>query len=107
MERFKKMKKNAVFMNIGRGPSVNEYDLANALHDGIIKGAVQDVFTVEPLPQENPLWGAPNLFMTPHCADITEDYHERSFRIQKENIERYQKYGISNLKNIVDVKLGY
>ena len=63
------MKKSAVFMNIGRGTTVDEDDLANALNSGLIRGAVLDVFKVEPLVKTNRLWYAPNLFMTPHCAD--------------------------------------
>jgi len=66
---FSKMKKSAVFMNIGRGTTVNEDDLASALKDGTIGGAVLDVYKVEPLPQDSELWTCPNLFMTPHCAD--------------------------------------
>ena len=94
-------------MNIGRGPSVHEQDLCDALHNGTISGAVLDVFEVEPLPQESPIWDAPNLFMTPHCADITHDYHERSFEIFKDNLIRYREGGLNNLKNLVDKNLGY
>lgn len=66
---FSKMKKRGVFMNIGRGTTVNEEDLAKALNDGVIAGAVLDVFKVEPLVQESPLWDCKNVFITPHCAD--------------------------------------
>jgi len=66
---FSKMKKDAIFMNIGRGTTVDEDDLASALVSGRIGGAVLDVFKVEPLPKTSRLWFAPNLFMTPHCAD--------------------------------------
>ena len=66
---FSKMKKTAIFMNIGRGTTVNEEDLAEALYGRTIGGAVLDVFKVEPMAQSNRLWKAPNLFMTPHCAD--------------------------------------
>ena len=65
---FNKMKKTGVFMNIGRGTTVDEDDLAHALN-GRIKGAVLDVFKKEPLVKSSKLWYAPNLFMTPHCAD--------------------------------------
>ena len=106
-DTFGKMKKSAVFMNIGRGPSVNEQDLYNALVDGVIAGSVQDVFAVEPQPENSPLWNAPNLFMTPHCADITYDYHERSFQIFADNIIRYKQGGLDNLVNRVDKNLGY
>lgn len=63
------MKKSAVFMNIGRGPTVLEQDLVSALQDETISGAVLDVFEVEPLPKESALWKMDNVLMTPHCAD--------------------------------------
>ena len=47
---FSKMKPTSVFMNIGRGKTVNEADLVSALKNGVISGAVLDVFAVEPLP---------------------------------------------------------
>jgi len=65
---FSKMKKTAVFMNIGRGPTVQETDLIKALKEETIAGAVLDVFKVEPLPQDNELWTMPNVLITPHCA---------------------------------------
>lgn len=66
---FDKMKNTAVFMNIGRGTTVDEDDLAHALNSGRIRGAVLDVFKKEPLVKNSKLWYAKNLFMTPHCAD--------------------------------------
>ena len=65
---FSKMKKTAVFMNIGRGPTVQEEDLIKALKEEIIGGAVLDVFKKEPLDQESELWSLPNVLITPHCA---------------------------------------
>lgn len=66
---FSKMKKSSVFMNIGRGTTVNEEDLAKALKEETIAGAVLDVFKVEPLTSESPLWDCKNVLITPHCAD--------------------------------------
>jgi len=66
---FSKMKKTAVFMNIGRGTTVNEEDLAAALKSKEIAGAVLDVFKKEPLIKESPLWDCENVLITPHCAD--------------------------------------
>lgn len=66
---FSKMKQSAIFMNIGRGTTVDEEHLADALESGRIAGAVLDVFKKEPLVESSRLWKAPNLFMTPHCAD--------------------------------------
>lgn len=56
-------------MNIGRGTTVNEEDLVEALNSGEIGGGVLDVFKKEPLPVESGLWECKNLLITPHCAD--------------------------------------
>lgn len=70
---FAKMRPDAVFINIGRGATVNEDDLCDALNNNTIKGAALDVFAVEPLPQESPLWSLPDdkILLTPHNADVT------------------------------------
>jgi phosphoglycerate dehydrogenase-like enzyme len=83
------MKKDAVFMNIGRGTTVDEDDLANALYSGKIRGAVIDVFKVEPLPKDNRLWFAPNVFMTPHCADQDKEWLLRTMDIFGKNLVNY------------------
>lgn len=57
-----------VILNAGRGRSLVEADLLEALADGRVKGASLDVFAAEPLPSDSPLWQAPNLFLTPHVA---------------------------------------
>lgn len=71
---FSKMKKTAVFMNIGRGPTVQEDDLTKALKEGVIAGAVLDVFKKEPLVQESELWSLPNVLITPHCAQQDKEF---------------------------------
>ena len=68
------MKPSGIFMNIGRGPTVKEDDLVKALKEKMIAGAVLDVFTLEPLPQESELWSLPNILITPHCADRVENF---------------------------------
>lgn len=102
---FKKMKKTAVFVNIGRGPTVNEKDLAECLKNGTIAGAVLDVFDVEPLVETSPLWGLDNVYITPHCADLTYDYMERSFDIFGENMANWVKG--KPLVNHVNKSAGY
>jgi len=57
-----------VILNAGRGRSLVEADLLDALADGRVKGASLDVFATEPLPPDSPLWRAPNVFLTPHVA---------------------------------------
>jgi D-2-hydroxyacid dehydrogenase (NADP+) len=68
-EFFLKMKKSAVFMNIGRGNTCKEVDLIEALKSKTIAGAVLDVYEVEPLSKDSELWDMPDCLMTPHCAD--------------------------------------
>lgn len=64
----KRMRNNAVIVNVSRGGLIDEAALAHALRTGEIAGAALDVFAKEPLPQDNPLRGAPNLIITPHIA---------------------------------------
>lgn len=104
-EFFKKMKKTSTFVNIGRGPSVVEQDLADAITSGTIAGAVLDVFAVEPLAPTSPLWGLDNVYITPHCADLTFDYFERSFDIFGQNLRQW--VAGKPLDNIVNKKAGY
>ncbi|KAK3936731.1 D-isomer specific 2-hydroxyacid dehydrogenase [Diplogelasinospora grovesii] len=62
------MPKHAWIVNVGRGTSVDEDALFNALTEGTIGGAALDVFEVEPLPRESKLWKAPNCIVSPHAA---------------------------------------
>ena len=75
---FSKMKQGSVFMNIGRGPTACEPELIAALKSGKLSGAVLDVFTVEPLPEDSELWTLPNVFITPHCADQDPEWMDRA-----------------------------
>lgn len=102
---FSMMKKTATFVNIGRGPNVNEADLAACLKDGTIAGAVLDVFEVEPLPASSPLWGLPNVYITPHCADLTFDFLDRSFDIFGHNMRSWLEN--KPLINHVNKETGY
>jgi D-3-phosphoglycerate dehydrogenase len=67
-DRFASMRPHAVIVNTARGVLINEPDLAEALHQGVIGAAALDVFGTEPLPADSPLRDAPNLLMTPHAA---------------------------------------
>jgi len=66
--RIDQLPDHAVFVNVGRGATVDEDALVAALHDGRLGGAALDVTGSEPLPAESPLWDAPRLILTPHVA---------------------------------------
>lgn len=66
--RIDQLPDHAVFVNVGRGATVDEDALVAALHDGRLGGAALDVTGSEPLPAESPLWDAPRLVLTPHVA---------------------------------------
>ena len=60
------MQQRAVFINVGRGPCVDEPALVRSLQEGRLRGAALDVFTVEPLSADSPLWAMPNVLLSPH-----------------------------------------
>ena len=81
--------KNSFIINIGRGGIINEDDLLTLLSDGYIKAAALDVFTQEPLPENNSLWDHPSVYITPHIAGQSnpnsagQTISENIYRIQK------------------------
>ncbi|HEY2382466.1 MAG TPA: D-2-hydroxyacid dehydrogenase, partial [Terriglobia bacterium] len=82
------MKPDAVFINIGRGPVLDEGALIEALESQRIRGAALDVFQAEPLPQDHPFWRMPNVFLSPHCADRVAGFLEPAFDCFFENLDR-------------------
>lgn len=95
-DRLKMMKSNAILINTGRGPLVNEQDLANALNEGVIAGAGLDVLSVEPSLPDNPLLKAKNCFITPHIAWATLEARTRLMNIAVNNLKSYQEGHIIN-----------
>ncbi|MDC1386443.1 glyoxylate/hydroxypyruvate reductase A [Candidatus Thioglobus sp.] len=81
--------KNSFIINIGRGGIINEEDLLTLLNDRHIKAAALDVFTQEPLPENNSLWDHPSVYITPHIAGQSnpnsagQTISENIYRIQK------------------------
>ncbi|EOD50657.1 putative glyoxylate reductase protein [Neofusicoccum parvum UCRNP2] len=67
-ERLKLLPKHAWVVNVGRGTSIDEDALVDALEKGEIGGAALDVFETEPLPAESRIWKAPNVIVSPHAA---------------------------------------
>jgi phosphoglycerate dehydrogenase-like enzyme len=94
---------HAIFINVGRGNSVDEAALVKALKEGKLAAAVLDVFEQEPLPADHPFWNTPNLYMTYHTSAIS--YPED---ITKLFIENYTLFLAGKpLKYIVDFEKGY
>jgi len=102
---FAQMRKSAFFINVSRGPLVDEDALAKALQHSVIAGAALDVFSVEPMPAESPLWKLDNLLITPHTAALTDKLWERHFARITENLTRY--FSGQPLLGEVDKRRGY
>jgi len=94
------MKKTAFLINIGRGACVILDDLVTALRAGDIAGAGLDVYEIEPLPAEHPLWTLPGVLLTPHVAGVGPYLQERRTEILIENCRRFAAG--HPLLNIVD-----
>lgn len=82
-------KPNAYLVDVSRGGVVDHEALASALKAGKLAGAALDVFPIEPLPPESPLWKLPNVLITPHISGITPFYDERAIDLFAENLRRY------------------
>jgi len=104
---FAAMKPTAIVMNVGRGPVIHETALIQALQANKIAGAALDVFEVEPLPAESPLWAMENVLISPHCTDrtVNPDWLDLSMQCFVENFWRFTKG--EALENVVDKKAGY
>ncbi|MGE5647755.1 MAG: D-2-hydroxyacid dehydrogenase [Acidobacteriota bacterium] len=99
------MKSSAVLVNVGRGPSIDEAALVRALERKQIRGAALDVFDQEPLPAGHPFYRLENVLLSPHTADHTAGWLERSMEVFLANFERFQEG--KPLLNVVDKRLGY
>lgn len=87
--RFQKMKRSGYFINIGRGMTTRLNDLVDALNAKEIAGAALDVYEIEPLPAEHPLWTMPNVLLTPHMAGHGPYLNDRRYDIVAENCRRF------------------
>jgi phosphoglycerate dehydrogenase-like enzyme len=102
---FELMKPGAVILNVGRGPVINEVAMIEALRARAIRGAVLDVFDVEPLPADSPLWQLDNVLLSAHSADHVENWVEDAVEFFVEQFSRWRKG--EPLRNVVDKHAGY
>ncbi|NQV45631.1 MAG: D-2-hydroxyacid dehydrogenase [Rhodospirillales bacterium] len=103
--RFAAMKPGAMFINIGRGQLADETALIGALESGQIGCAALDVFCEEPLNENNPLWSAPNIIISPHMSGDFLGHYEVMADLFFNNFARYQAG--ETLLNVVDKTRGF
>jgi phosphoglycerate dehydrogenase-like enzyme len=87
---FAAMAPYSVFINVGRGVSVDEEALVGALRGGRLRAAALDVTRQEPLPPDSPLWDVPNLYLSPHSSPAPKAYMERVWALFLDNLEAYR-----------------
>lgn len=89
--RFERIQHGAVFVNVGRGTTVDQAALVDALASGRLGAVGLDVTDPEPLPADHPLWSHPRALITPHTAGGRADEHVRLVRHFLENLARYER----------------
>ena len=95
-----KMKRSVIVVNTGRGPLVNEEDVANALHNGLIGAYCADVMCSEPPSADNPLFVEQNAYITPHVAWASKEARIRLMDIAEKNIHSFLSGKPINVVNI-------
>jgi len=99
------MKASAVFINVGRGSSVDEAAMIDAFDQGRLRGAALDVYETEPLPSGHPFYRLENVLLSPHCADHTPGFYEMDVEFFTQNLQRFLNG--ESLMNVVDKQAGY
>ena len=98
---FAAMKPSAYYISAGRGQTVDEPALIEALRERRIAGAGLDVFQTEPLPADSPFWDLPNAFVLPHLGGYTSEYEDLIMPLIIENMRHFLAGRQSEMQNIV------
>ena len=98
-------KPGVTIVNVGRGTVIDEDALVDALRSGQVGFAALDVFAVEPLPADSPLWDLDNVLVSPHSGGLDSREDERICEIFCDNLRAY--LAGRTLANVVDPALGY
>ncbi len=98
---FAAMKPTAFIINIARGDVIDEAAMIAALRDKKIAGAGLDVYSVEPLPDGNPLWDMRNVMMSPRIGGMSDIYADQIFPVVEHNLRAYIAGKSDAMKNIV------
>jgi len=104
-EAIEAMSSHALLVNVARGEILDEQALVRALEQGKIAGAILDVFSEEPLPQEHPLWSLENVTILPHTTWRSPQVRARQLALFSENLRRFCNGDL--LLNVVDPASGY
>jgi glycerate dehydrogenase len=99
-ESLKKMKHGAILINTGRGPLVNEQDVADALQTGQLGAYGADVLCSEPPAADNPLLKQPHAYLTPHVAWATLEARKRLMAIALSNVKAFEEGHPQNVVNL-------
>ncbi|MBV9702673.1 MAG: D-2-hydroxyacid dehydrogenase [Methylobacteriaceae bacterium] len=102
---FAALKPGAVLIDVSRGGIVRQDALIETLSSGRLRGAALDVFEIEPLPADSPLWRMENVIVTPHSSSVYDGWERRAMEMFCDNAERWQRG--EPLENIVDPHRGY
>jgi phosphoglycerate dehydrogenase-like enzyme len=102
---FARMKPTALFVNVSRGPIVDQEALIAALQEQRLAGALLDVVEPEPLPADSPLWQMPNVILTAHTATTSQFFRQRLLDLFCDNLRRYRAG--EPLLNVVDKAAGF
>ena len=95
------MKQTGILINLARGPVVDEKALIQRLKDGRIAGAALDVFEVEPLPSDSPLWDMPNVIVTPRIGGMSDVYADQVLPLVVHNLGCFLDGRLAEMKNVV------
>lgn len=96
------MKPTAFFINVGRGETVDEDALVDALRAGTIAGAGLDVYCQEPLPKDSPFWELDNTIVSPHLGGMSDIYAEQAIPVIEENMGRFLKGERKDFVNLIE-----
>jgi D-2-hydroxyacid dehydrogenase (NADP+) len=99
---FASMTPRAYFINVGRGETVDEAALIEALSHRKIAGASLDVFATEPLPAQSPLWDLPNVFITPHIGGLFHEYQQMAMPLIIGNMRSFLFGRTDQMTNVID-----
>lgn len=105
-ERLARLPRGAIVANVARGALLDSEALVAALRSNRLRGAVLDVFDEEPLPPESPLWGLPQVLLTPHVSAVSpRRFWDRQLSLFEDNWRRWAAG--EPLRNVVDKEAGY